>query len=116
MSAPATLLFGDYVKNTVAEETLTVGNAAWDPGEELDYSMSTGVGFTVPGGSFLLGPGETNDHTVEMDTGSEGDRYDTVTITSNDVDDPDRNQLYWDHEEELIADSPHRCLFRLDRS
>ena len=90
VDAPALIDFGDYMRSTVAEETLTVGNVAWDPGEDLDYSMSVGPSFTVPSGSFLLGPGATNDHTVEMDTGSPGDRYDTVTIASNDVDDPDR--------------------------
>jgi len=89
IDALAALDFGDYIEGTVAEETVTVGNAATAPAEDLTYSMSVGgPSFTAPGGSFVLGPGASGDHTIEMDTGSPGVRNETLEIASNDVDDP----------------------------
>ena len=50
--------------------------------------MSSSGGFNAPGGSFVLGPGGENDHTISMDTFGPGDFYANLEVASNDVDDP----------------------------
>ncbi len=88
IEAATAIDFGDFIVGATAEETLTVGNVPTAPAEDLTYSMTTPSDFGAPGGSFVLGPGEDNDHTVTMDTGSAANRFGNLEISSNDLDDP----------------------------
>ncbi len=88
IDALAAIDFGDFIEGATAEETLTVGNAATSPAEDLTYSMTTPGDFAAPGGSFVLGAGGSNDHTITMDTSSAAARFGNLEISSNDVDDP----------------------------
>jgi len=70
------------------EETLTVTNGASAPADDLDYSLTAPGGFTAPGGSFLVGPGDHLDHAVTMDASTAGAKSGDLEIDSNDIEDP----------------------------
>jgi exonuclease III len=86
VDAPSTLAFGAWVVGAAAERTLTVGNGASAPGDELSYSLAAPSGFGAPGGTFTANAGLSNDHAITMDTASAGSRGGTLVVSSNDVD------------------------------
>jgi hypothetical protein len=76
--------FGDVNVDTSAQETFTITNVG---GGTLmgDATLNCGeCGFTIlSGGSFSLGPGESQDVVVEFSPASDGLATDTVNVTSN---------------------------------
>lgn len=88
IDAPVALDFGSAILGSVATKTLSVANSAVEPADDLDYSLSTSSGFGAPGGSFALDPGSGADHDITMDTSVRGDASGTLTVSSDDVDDP----------------------------
>ncbi|MBN2565155.1 MAG: choice-of-anchor D domain-containing protein [Candidatus Eisenbacteria bacterium] len=83
--------FGDYIIGATAEEDLTIQNTASVPGEALQYSMSAPSGFGGPGSSFVLFADTQQDHTITMGTSTAGVKSGDLTISSNALDDPDRD-------------------------
>lgn len=89
IDAETSLAFGTVIVGAPApSETLTVTNIAPAPASDLDYSLTAPSGFSAPGGSFLVGPGEHLDHTVTMETIASGIFSDNLEIASNDLEDP----------------------------
>ncbi len=80
--------FGGFVVGATAEETLTVGNVPAAPAEDLTYSMTAPSDFGAPGGPFVLAGGAEDDHTITMDTSTAAERFGSIEISSNDLDDP----------------------------
>jgi endonuclease/exonuclease/phosphatase family metal-dependent hydrolase len=82
MVASGDLSFGGVLVGTTAQRTLTVQNTATPPGDDLDYSIAVGPGFTgavsasVPAGDSQL-------RSITMDTGSAGVRAATVAVTGD---------------------------------
>jgi len=94
IAADALIDFGTVVQGTPAEEILTVSNdgdlALFVYVDDLDYSMSASAGFTAPGGSYSADAGDAGDeHVIEMDTSTVGSMNGTVTISSDDPDQPE---------------------------
>jgi endonuclease/exonuclease/phosphatase family metal-dependent hydrolase len=90
VDAPVALDFGTVVVGSAASAVLSVENVAAVPADDLDYDLSTSSGFGAPGGSFSLLPGATGNHDVTMDTSLRGQASGTLTVASDDVDDPSR--------------------------
>lgn len=105
LGAPtATIDFGTVNQSASASVVISVTNAGnvglhsksgngWgiDP---LNYSLAASGGFAAPGGSFIrtatAAPAQSNTHTITMDTSTLGPRMGTLTITSDDPDEPAR--------------------------
>ncbi|MBS1723075.1 MAG: hypothetical protein JSS66_09010 [Armatimonadetes bacterium] len=91
---PGPIDIGRFYLNQVGQKTFSVSNIAntslWTVNgiSPLLYSMSVTSGFTVPSGQFQVGPGSANNHIVTVDTSSLGVKVGTVTVTSNDPDQP----------------------------
>lgn len=90
VDAPATIDFGTAVVGSAASAVLSVGNVALVPADDLDYDLSASSGFGAPGGSFSLAAGTTGDHDITMNTSVRGEASGTLTVASDDVDDPSR--------------------------
>jgi len=89
ISTDASLGFGTVIVGATAQQTLTVSNGASAPADELDYTLTGDAQFTAPGGSFQDATGGGgNGHTVTMLTGSSGNKSGSVTVNSDDIDDP----------------------------
>ena len=89
--------FGTVPQGEMAEVAITVLNdgdvALWtaDGISDLDYSMIPTAGFTAPGGAFTEPAGDGgNEHVIAMDTSVTGEMSGTLTISSNDPDEPIR--------------------------
>ena len=89
--------FGQVNVGDTAAQTLTISNngnvALWNVVgiSNLNYSMSVTGGFAVPTGPFIEGPAAGgNAHIVTMDTSSAGLRAATLTVASDDPDQPTR--------------------------
>ncbi len=89
--APASINFGNIVKNSSATETFTVGNGVdeslWTTGgiAALGYTLSATGDFSVPGGTFSDDAGGvSNSHIVTLDTSTAGTKTGTITITPTD--------------------------------
>lgn len=87
MVASGDLSFGGVLVGTTAQRTLTVQNTASVPGDDLDYSIAVGAGFTGAVSASLLAGGSTP-RTITMDTGSAGGRAATVTVSGDAPDNP----------------------------
>ncbi len=92
-----TIDFGTVNLNAVAQQNFTVsngGNVALFTAagiDNLDYSLAASSGFSAPGGSFAAAAGAAgNVHVISMDTSSPGPKSGTLTVTSDDVDNPTR--------------------------
>jgi hypothetical protein len=92
-----TIDFGTVAVGSPAVDTLTVfnaGNVALFNSagvSTLNYALSASAGFTAPAGSFLdAAGGAVNGHTLTMNTSTPGPKVGTVTITSDDPDQPVR--------------------------
>jgi len=83
LDVASTLDFGRAIIASGANENLTVGNAAFDPAEELAYSFTAPVGFDRPGGTFYLDGEQTADHIISMLTATVGVKSGDLTVTSN---------------------------------
>lgn len=101
LAAPTTINFGTVTQNSTAEVTINIsnsvnvavfsrtGNATGI--DALDYSMTASAGFTAPVGSFSdPAAGAANSHIISMNTSTVGPKTGTLTITSNDPDQPSR--------------------------
>ncbi len=75
--------FGRAIIASGANEDLTVGNAAFDPAEQLAYSFTAPSGFDRPGGTFYLDGEQTADHVISMQTATVGVKSGDLTVTSN---------------------------------
>lgn len=92
-----TINFGQVQQNDSATQNLTVshdGNTGlWTVAglQNLSFSFAASTGFTAPGGSFSRTPGSAGSvHSITMNTSSLGVKNGTITITSNDPDQPTR--------------------------
>ena len=97
VTSETVLNFGSVNVGDLAVQTLNVSNngnvSLWTANgiADLNYSMSVTTGFSVPSGPFIDGPAVGgNAHTVTMDTSTAGPRSATLTITSEDPDQPSR--------------------------
>ncbi len=75
--------FGRAIIASAANEYLTVGNAAFDPAEQLAYSFTAPSGFDRPGGTFYLGGEETAEHIISMTTSTTGVKSGDLTVSSD---------------------------------
>ncbi len=92
VSAVASLNFGTVIIGASASQTLNVSNGAAVPADELNYTLTSPVGFTSPGGGFIANAGAgANAHSIGMLTGTAGNKNGTLVINSDDVDDPAKN-------------------------
>ncbi len=93
--------FGTVTVGDIATRTLNVSNATsvplWSRAgngtgiDDLDYTLTASSGFTAPAGAFSAQAGLVgNLHTLTMSTATPGLRVGTVTITSDDPDQPTR--------------------------
>jgi len=87
--------FGTVNQNSTAQQTLTVTNngnvALWTVNgiQNLSYTLSASSGFTAPGGTFTdTAAAGGNNHTISMSTSTLGLKSGTITIASNDPDQP----------------------------
>lgn len=93
-----TLDFGTVIQNTAApSRQLQVSNAGnvalWNAAgiANLSYTLPAAAGFTVPSGNYAdAAGGLVNTHTLTMPTTTVGIKNTTITITSNDPDQPTR--------------------------
>jgi hypothetical protein len=89
--------FGTVEVGAAATETLTVFNAGdvalFTGGgiSTLNYSLAASSGFAAPGGVFSdAAGGGFNGHTITMNTATPGNKAGTITIASDDPDQPAR--------------------------
>lgn len=90
LDAPSLLAFGDVIVGTPATMPLSIGNSATAPADELTYTLSYSAGFSGPVGPFSVPAGDNDEHSVTMNTESTGSRSSSVTVQSDDPDDPSR--------------------------
>ncbi len=95
VSAPVSVSFGQVQLNSTAQQNLSIGNggdvALFNAAgiDTLGYALSASAGFSAPAGPFTDAPGgPLNSHSVSMDTSSVGIKTGTLTIASNDPDNP----------------------------
>jgi hypothetical protein len=92
ISVVASLAFGTVIVGASASQSLTVGNIAVTPGDELNYSFTPPAGFTAPGGGFTVNAGATSPlHSIGMSTASAGAKAGNLTIPSDDLDFPNKS-------------------------
>lgn len=89
IDAPLVLDLGEAIVGTYAARALTVENTAELPADELDYTLAAPVGFAAASGPHQLEAGATADHDVSMDTSVTGAASGTLTVSSDDVDNPE---------------------------
>jgi len=97
IGSPSVIDFGTVLQGSLAQQTLTVTNAGevalWNASgiDNLDYTLSATAGFSAPGGAFAeAAGGGGNDHLITMDTSTVGPMNGTLTIASDDPDQPAR--------------------------
>lgn len=97
VGSDAVIDFGTVTQGDSATQPLTVSNAGdvalWSAAgiDELDYTLSASAEFSAPAGAFVeLAGGGANMHTLSMDTSTPGVKSGTVTIASDDPDQPSR--------------------------
>jgi len=100
VDADEVLDFGEVEQGAAAVQSLVVNNAGdvalWTAGgiADLEYDLAADPGFTAPAGPFIESAGGGgNMHAIEMDTSAPGERSGTLTIHSNDVDQPERTVM-----------------------
>jgi hypothetical protein len=96
-SSPASINFGQVQLGAAATQSLVVTNAGdtvkWTTSgiASLNYTLAASSGFTAPPGSFIESPGGGgNSHTITMNTSTLGLKSGTITIASDDPDQPVR--------------------------
>jgi hypothetical protein len=90
ISVPGSLAFGSVIVGASASQNLAVSNVAVVPADALTYGMAPDAGFTAPGGTFdQPAGGSPGLQPIGMDTGASGTRGGYLTITSDDVDNPE---------------------------
>ena len=87
MLASGDLTFGGVLVGTVAQRSLTIQNTAGTPGDDLDYAITVGAGFTGATSGAVLAGGSTV-RAIGMDTAVAGARAATVTVTGDAPDNP----------------------------
>lgn len=94
ISAASAIAFGSAIVGGVAQQSLTVTNAAIAPADELTYSLAAPAGFTAPGGTFTENAaGGSNVHTLGMSTAAAGLKSGTLAIATDDPDSLTKNVL-----------------------
>ncbi|MFH1689804.1 MAG: FlgD immunoglobulin-like domain containing protein [Candidatus Eisenbacteria bacterium] len=88
IDAPIAMNIGEAIVGSYVALPLTVENVATAPADELDYVLAAPGGFSAPSGPHQLEAGTETDHDVSMDTSLPGARSGTLTIASDDVDNP----------------------------
>lgn len=95
VGAPATIDLGSVAQFSSGESTLNVGNAGdvalWTANgiAALRYTLSAGGDVSAPSGQFNdPAGGGVNGHSISIDTQTTGPKSGTITIASNDVDQP----------------------------
>jgi len=83
LDVASTLDFGRAIIASEANEYLTVGNAGFDPAEQLAYSFTAPSGFDGPGGTFYLDGEQTGDHIISMTTSTTGVKSGDLAVSSN---------------------------------
>jgi endonuclease/exonuclease/phosphatase family metal-dependent hydrolase len=90
--AGGSLDFGSVIVGATANQNLAVSNGALAPADELTYTLTAPADFTAPGGGFTANAGAAaNNHTIGMSTAGAGVKAGTLTVNSDDVDQPVRN-------------------------
>jgi len=84
----SSLDFGTVIVGATAEEELWVFNVAVPLADELNYSLASPAGFSAPGGSFSVEPGDSSDQVISMITSTSGIKSGNLEIQANDVEDP----------------------------
>lgn len=98
-SAPVAASFGTVPAGSVAQISVQIGNGAdvnlWSRDgtgagiDALTYTLSASAGFAAPGGTFNdAAGGGLNSHVISMNTSTSGPKTGTLTITSDDPDNP----------------------------
>lgn len=97
VSSPLVIDFGAVPQNSAAQQAITVSNggdvALWHAAgiASLNYSLAASAGFGAPSGNFAAAAGGAgNTHTITMSTATVGPVSGTLTINSNDPDEPAR--------------------------
>jgi len=92
--------FGQVVQGDLVEEVLSVSNvgdtALWSAAgiAELEYSLEAPVGFEAPMGIYYAPAGDAgNQHEIVIDTSTAGPVSGTLTIYSNDPEQPERTVM-----------------------
>ncbi len=89
VAADPTVAFATVIVEASASASLSVGNAASAPADELDYSLAAPAGFSAPAGPFTAAAGASaNQHSLGMDTQTRGVKTGDLVLASNDLDDP----------------------------
>jgi hypothetical protein len=89
-AVPAALALGTVIVGGGAD--LSVSNPAAAPADALTYSFAAPSGFVAPAGTFNLAPGApAATHTITTDSGPLGPRAGTLTLSSDDFDQPTRS-------------------------
>jgi endonuclease/exonuclease/phosphatase family metal-dependent hydrolase len=88
LSLSGTLDFGDVLVGSPVQGSFSVGNPAAATSDELDVSVASTANFTPLPSSFQVAPGASSDVTVYVNTGSEGDFSQSVSVSSDAVDQP----------------------------
>lgn len=95
--SPTIVNFGSVQQGSSAQQSIIITNggdtALWTAAgvDALDYTLGATAGFTVPAGPFIEGAGGGgNSHTITMNTAVAGQYNGTLTITSDDPDQPIR--------------------------
>jgi hypothetical protein len=96
-TSTTTINFGQVPQNASATQNVTVTHAGntglWTVAglQSLTFTFAASAGFTAPAGSFNRTPGSTGSvHAITMNTSTLGVKNGTITITSNDPDQPTR--------------------------
>jgi hypothetical protein len=93
IAAASQLDFGTVIVGATANQTLPVTNSATAPADDLDYSLGAPAGFTAPPGLFSLTAGNTNFHSIGMNTVSAGVKSGTLAVASDAPDSLTKNVL-----------------------
>lgn len=106
--ASASLDFGVVLAGAAPTRTLSVGNGAILPADELSYTLAAPAGFTAPGGAFAAAAGApANLHAIGMETDTAGPRAGNLTVSSDDLDHPAKTAALagevWNHAAPSVA-------------
>ena len=91
-TVPASLAFGSVIVGAVAEQPLAITNAssALDSLDALDYTLSASVGFSASATPGTVPEGGLVEEPIAMDTSTPGIKAGSLTVTSDDGNEPSR--------------------------
>ena len=93
IAAASQLDFGTVIVGATANQTLPVTDSAVAPADDLDYTLGAPAGFTAPVGPLSVLAGNTNFHSIGMNTASTGVKTGTLAISTDAPDSLTKNVL-----------------------